>query len=280
MGDELSLELDETQLPQGFILPRAQLAPPQSGSFQDLGWELSVEAGKLRASPLRAGSLKLPSLTLKDPESGAEVKTEELEFQIRSVLDSADPQSSQPAPIRPPWSARFPWLPVLGIGAGVLALAALLIWGLLRLVRRKKPAGLIQQTMAPALPEDALALEALEALEKKWEGSPQAWHKPAYFGASEILKKYLAARYRFDALESTSGEILSALALLPQSPPEEEKRLLMGLLHELDRVKFTDQHPEWVQFKELIALMRKWVAKTRRPLALEPILNGSSSHAP
>jgi len=144
-----------------------------------------------------------------------------------------------------------------------LALASVLIWGLFRFLRNRKGRAPV---MAPAVvvPEDEEALAELLKLERS-DWILRKKYKAYYFRVSEILKAYLGRRYRFDALESTSAEVLNAVRT--QGGVSDEFYLrLENLFETLDRVKFTDHVPDHEEPKTILQGARSWVESTRKRL--------------
>lgn len=214
----------------------------------------------------RPGDLKIPSLVLVDPSGKAVARTNPWSLpggaQVASVLDPQDPKAQEPVPAIPPLHLRFPiWLAVvlvvLALGAIAGAVYAAILWN------RRRPKKVEPEKKEIPLPEDEAALKALSELEKT-PHLRRGEYKKFYFALSEILKAYLGARYRFDAPESTSREIIAVL--------EERKSVSDGvldrletLLQLLDRVKFTDHAPEQGEPERLLAESRELVLGTRRP---------------
>ncbi len=116
--------------------------------------------------------------------------------------------------------------------AALLALGAL-VWAWLRY--RKRPRPLVAAPIRPPAPlplRTRAALEALRAEDLPGQGKVREF----YFRLSEIIRGHLGERYGFDALESTSHELLSSLRRMHTpglSIPELER-----FSNESDLVKF------------------------------------------
>jgi hypothetical protein len=186
---------------------------------------------------------------------------------IRSVLP-ADAQAAQlPAkPVRPPvalpMDRRF--VALLCAGAALLALlvAGLAVW----LVRRSRAAAARPVPPPPLLDPDEEALRALAELEM----TGAAEHDTAdalYTRLSFVLRRYLGRRYRFDALDMTSGELLGTLERAGWG--EELWRLMRADLAEGDFVKFARYAPPRTRRAEAIARVREIVTQSR-PRAAAP----------
>ena len=120
----------------------------------------------------------------------------------------------------------------------VLLLAALLgTWYYFRKV--KKPAPVVVKA-APAVPFHVRAIDQLNALRdrKLWQ---QGEVKAYYSELTDILRAYLEKRYKINALEQTSDEILAALrsVAIPAGGMKELKEILLLA----DLVKFAKVQP-------------------------------------
>lgn len=252
-------------------------APPGTESLTDQGWEIHIEVDtptppgeyRIRATPLKAGKITLPSLaivraTAQEEGSSAPplARTNPMTLEVASAIKPDDPKPGQPVDMRPPISLRFPWWALALAAAFMLALG---ITGFVAYRRwrgrtaRPTPA----KPVEPPKPEDEVALSALAELERNGP-LRKGEFKAHYFKVSEILKNYIGARYRFDASESTTREMISQL---------EEKRVLEDsrldrletLFGKLDLVKFTDHVPLPDEGQMITELAREFVRATRRP---------------
>jgi hypothetical protein len=238
--------------------------PPGSSPLSEQGWAIlsGGEEFKFIVVPLKAGELLLPALALQDSEGRTFARTNPLRQSVVSSIRSDDPKPQEPAAVRPPVSLVFPWW-VLAL-AGVLVLLAIgaAIYGMIRWSRKNRKAAPVQLPPQPVLPEDEIALLAFQEVEK--EGSATKGHyKKHYFRISEILKAYVGARYGFDALESTSGEIILSLEK-KSGLPESLIDALEELFGRLDLVKFTDHAPTLDDSHLVMKDARAFVLSTRR----------------
>jgi hypothetical protein len=259
IGDRIPFTLEKG--PQKFELRN----PDAQGNLIDLGWAFDQGPnGETFLIPLKAGGM-VPSLQVWDVEvpPGKWVATT-LPAQIQ-VEGLAEP-AQQPEPMLPPEHLPLPWtLVALLVFLGVLALSGLVLLG--RYTWLKWKAYRSRQTVGPPKSEDQEALDSLDLLMK--EGLIQKGrYKPHYYRASDILKKYLGRRYDFDALESTSHELVTRM---------EDGRLaddrvidrIEKLFEKLDLVKFTDFIPSTEEAHQAIEEIRGIVKSTRRIPAAE-----------
>ena len=129
----------------------------------------------------------------------------------------------------------------LGWGSLVVLLLAALVWGLLRYLkeRGKHLRDLVRPT--PPEPPHIVAIKALEALhhQKLWQNNR---HKDYYSGITDILRRYMADRYDFGAMEMTTDEIVSATSAIDM--PQKSRSDLYEILRTADLVKFAKAVPD------------------------------------
>lgn len=220
------------------------------------------------ATVTRPGRLTLSSFQVKDPSGKAIARTNPWSIDVGTVFQS--PEESQKAelvPARPP--VGLP-LPTFILVSGLIAFAILAYFLsriFLKIYRkyRNRPKMVLPEV---PLPEDTVALKKLEQLRN--ENLHRAGkHKAHYFRISEVMKEYLSARYEFDALESTSQEILRTLEKFSHIP-EARMSELEKLFEKLDLIKFTDTLPGPGDPEKAIQDAVQWVLATKRPATVLP----------
>ena len=119
----------------------------------------------------------------------------------------------------------------------LVALVALIIW-LIHKYNVKMPNPFRPKEVVPP---HVVAIKALEALhhQKLWQNNR---HKDYYSALTDILRRYLADRYEFGAMEMTSDEIVAALR--EQELPDKSRRNLIEILRTADLVKFAKAVPD------------------------------------
>lgn len=119
----------------------------------------------------------------------------------------------------------------------LVALVALIIW-LIHKYNVKMPNPFRPKEVVPP---HVVAIKALEALhhQKLWQNNR---HKDYYSALTDILRRYLADRYEFGAMEMTSDEIVATLR--EQELPDKSRRNLIEILRTADLVKFAKAIPD------------------------------------
>jgi hypothetical protein len=167
---------------------------------------------------------------VKMPVSGPEVElVSALPADAASGADLYDVRKPELLPVRT-W--RLLWAL---LGALALAGLALLV---VRVLRRPRP--VVAEPERPKAPLHVRATQALDALAAHLpaQGRP----KEFYFRLSEIVRGYLGERYGFEALESTTPELLDALRArrTPGLPMAE----LSAFANESDFVRYAKASPD------------------------------------
>jgi hypothetical protein len=130
--------------------------------------------------------------------------------------------------IRPPLDVfPYPMWMVLTAGAVALVLLALVVAGIVRVARNRRPPG-------PPPTAREVALRRLKAAE-----ADMAQQEPYAFSiqVSDVLRWYVSAQYRLRATEQTSPEFLAAAAKSPHFTGG-DKMLLADFLEHCDLIKF------------------------------------------
>jgi LPXTG-motif cell wall-anchored protein len=180
---------------------------------------------------------------------------------IRTGLAAAAPPAGKTAPapmtdihdIKPVLdiAGHWPWV-WIAVGAAALLLAALGWWLWRRRKRPEKPAA----AGAPALPPDAEALAALEALCAQTGMAPRKF----YFRLSAILRRYIERRYEIPAAEMTSEELLPRMDRL-----QLDRRLteaFKAFCRETDPIKFAGAAAHRDQMDRNLTFCRDFVRRT------------------
>jgi hypothetical protein len=140
---------------------------------------------------------------------------------------------------------------------GALGLAGLVAYLLRRYLKRERPAQL-----EPEKPKEALEVRARQALDRlRAEDLPQKGRvREFYFRLSEIVRSYLGERYGFDALESTTPELIESLRRL--HTPGLQMNELQSFANESDFVRYAKATPGPDTCKSAIELAYSIVQST------------------
>lgn len=152
------------------------------------------------------------------------------------VVDTTKAFKPIVGPVREPYTFAeiFPW--VL-LGLVVIGGIVFLIW---YIRRKKKNKPLFVRKPKPALPPDVEAIQNLEELRlaKVWQ---QGKVKEYYTQLTDIMRHYFERRYRFDAPEMTSDEILEQLT--EERVNDQALGKIKDVLQLADLVKFAKAQP-------------------------------------
>ncbi len=215
VGEPFTLEVTVTHAPA----QRYELKPPSElGDFDYLGQERKRTDGPdrstttllIKLSAFQLGGLDTPNLDLEvsAPEGAGTLPVPRARVQVDSSLPpDAQDKGADLYDVKPPEELLVrSWKLLYALG-GLLA-AVLLGFALARYLSRPKP--LVAAPLPPPEPLHVRATKALDVLAA--ENLPgKGEFKPYYFRLSEIVRGYLGELYGFDALESTTPELLTAL---------------------------------------------------------------------
>jgi hypothetical protein len=271
VGDELLLKISGIRIPRiENAVKELNVSAAPNENLSDQGWEVTPRTSPtelpaseflLSAVPLKPGKLYLPSLALKNSAGTAVGRTNPFSVEVDSAIAKNDPKPQQPEELEPPVGLQFPWwiLALMGL-AGSLVLG-LLTYALYRWYKRRKA----KISLIPAVvrTEDEIALTRLVELQQL-ELVRKGDFKGHYFRISEILKSYVGDRYDFDALESTTQEMIRLLEEKKSTVDTAIDRL-ESVFNKLDRVKFTDHLPAEEESAKLLDDAKEFVLNTRRP---------------
>ena len=224
------------------------------------------EDGKVRTGqtyiiePYVAGPLMIPEIEVRyRDKAGADeqqktVSTEAFEVEVEPVA-SAEDEAAEMRDIHDPLAMPFPvaW----AIGGALLAIAAVVgAWLWWRSKHAAPP-----EPEAPPEPADAIALRELDALLA--QGLEQEGRvKELYGGVSDILRRYIEARFGLHAPEQTTEEFLAELRRTLGFDPV-HRSLLRQFLEHTDLVKFAEARPAPPQVAATIAACRRFIVETK-----------------
>ncbi len=247
--------------PDGFELVSFEHAGPLPGPD-----DTNIDSLRYDLTLYQTGEHSIPPFSLSGilaDGTGLSAVSDSISITVVSVLDDeAEDIRDLKAPVDIPDEVPWYWW-VIG-GLVLLAVTAAVILYIRHRRDRQVPIGMDAVINRP--PEE-IALEELDRLVRK-DWLTQGRIKAHYSALSEILRRYLSARYRIAAMEYTTTELMAALNALELG--HEETRAVHMLFEECDMVKFARFTPESHRQSLSVEEGREIVARTR-PVVLEEI---------
>lgn len=265
LGEPFTLELVIAHAPE----QRYELKNPSNlEDFEYLGQERSRVDGadqstttlKVKLAGFLLGEQQTPALELEVAEpAGAEVlPAPRAKVTVVSSLPAdAQTKGANLYDVRAPEEVAVRSWRLLYVLTGLL-LAGLLAWGIVRWLRR--PKAIAEAVLAPPEPLHVRVRKALDALAAEDLPGRGEW-KPFYFRLSEIIRGYLGELYGFDALESTTPELLAALRsrMTPGLPVQE----VSSFAESSDFVRYAKTEPTVDECKAHLELAYRIVHSTQ-----------------
>ena len=204
----------------------------------------------VKSPPVR---YRVPGEEMKDaPGTETRVAIESVLGKTPDAADIRDIKAPEPVPVD--------WRPYYLLGSGLLA-AALLAWGLYRLLNRREAA----HPAAPPRPAHEVAYGELERLRARGLVAKGAF-KEYYSALTSIVRTYLEQRFGVRAPEMTTEEFLLATARDVRLQAT-HRRLLGEFLAESDLVKFAKHLPTIGDSERAFDAARRFVDETAAPAA-------------
>jgi hypothetical protein len=264
VGDRVELQVQGMKASGGKVeLPKGAEELFEDTWTLDVGAEEKTPGVRFSARPLKPGSLTLPSLLVSDSAGKAIGRTNPFSLEVVSVVSNPE---EKPVDIRPPLEVGFPWWVVFAAILGVLILFGIIFFIVRRYFWDVKVKKEPEPPNEPALPEDEWALRELDLLYRA-ELLQKGDFKRHYFRLSEIMKTFLGSRFGFDALESTTRELIEMMRRREVLGARNETALenVQAFFEKLDLVKFTDYVPPAEQGSSLLNEALQFVKTNRRP---------------
>jgi hypothetical protein len=249
IGDQLTMEVG-INIPEGFEVSWPALADTLTSHIEILKKEnidTLAEADrltlkqKLLITSFDSGFFEIPSISFTFKHGGDTTKftagTNKLFLQVYTpVVDTSQAFKVIKGPVSEPYTFKeaLPWILL------ALAIAAIVVFVIWYLRKRKKNQPVFVRKPKPVPPPHITAIKKLEELRlaKIWQ---QGRLKLYYTQLSDIAREYLEGRYRFNALEMTTDEILETLK--ESKVNKEVLSKLEASLQLADLVKFAKAQP-------------------------------------
>jgi hypothetical protein len=238
IGDRipLSIEIKSDQADAGEAL--SLKLPDDNEKLEDLGWYIDPSTQSLGTSfrflvsPIQTGRMTLPTLLIMKADNIAIGKTTPYVIQVSGPTEKDAKEAELIDPSSIGLAAKY-WVLFSAIGIAVLGL---LFYGIRKFIKSRQKDGGISVPVRHRDPDHVLALKKIEALYAEHAYSLENL-KPVGFGVSEILKEFFENRFKVEALESTTDEMVELLR--KEAISGESLREIQLLFQDLDLVKFT-----------------------------------------
>ncbi len=269
IGDLLTLEVlvayprdHAINLPNSLDFAPLELVGIEPGPVESTGNDLR-QRFTITLQYFEVGEATVPSfpVTWIDPED--QVHTYVVAphpFVVESLLaNEADPQPRGADPMLSLEYANVRLAEIIIAVLGGLALAALIAVGVILLRRRDRPV-----YVPPPIPPHERALAELEQLAREREALiAAAAYQDYYLRLTEIAKRYLGARFGFEALDRTTEEIQDLLSRGQVRLEPLEPKVVMTFLQDCDLVKFARLSPPEQETQDALAFVRGLVDRTK-----------------
>ena len=224
----------------------------------------ATTTAELTLAAFELGELEIPSLTVGVASPGGVTELATDPFGIAVVSVGLD-EGRDIRDIRGPLSIPRSWW-VIALWVLGLVLAAGGGWWLARRVRqRETDEGPVPE--APTRPAHEVAHQELDWLESS-ELLRRGRTKEYYIEVSDIIRRYLEARYAVRALEMTSREVLEQLEEAASGTDVHGR--FASFFEECDLVKFAKHRPTPAACDEIVPAARALVDATLPPPEPEP----------
>lgn len=194
-------------------------------------------------------------------------------FVVESLLaNEADPQPQAADPMISLEYANLRLAEIIVAVIGGIAAAIMITIAIIILRRRTRPV-----YVPPPIPPHERALVELDTLAREREALiAEAAYQDYYLRLTEIAKRYLGARFGFEALDRTTEEIQDLLTHGQVRIEPLDPKAVITFLQDCDLVKFARLAPPEQETLEVLQLVREMVERTKT-VAAEP---SATSEAP
>jgi hypothetical protein len=207
-------------------------------SLENQGWFLDPgtlnQNGVVRfiASPLKPGSLTLPALMLIGKDGHPIARSAPLTLNIIGPTVGPEEKPELLDVISFTLPIRY-WI---YIGLILVGLFGALRYLYLRFLKNRAPPKPLSIPIIPVEPDHIAALKKLDDLFVRYPFSPDHL-KIVSFGISEITKEFFSKRFKIEAREATTDEMI--MLLRREALSGDQLKAIQILFNELDQYKFT-----------------------------------------
>jgi hypothetical protein len=188
---------------------------------------------------------------------------ERLSLLVKTV--PIDTTSFEPYDIKMPITYPITFMEVLPWAASGLAVLVLIAFVIYIIIRRRQHKPIFFKPK-PKEPPHVIALRELDKIkaEKLWQSNKV---KQYYTRVTDVLRTYMEERYKMQAMEQTSEEILQALKSIQL--PDELMDKLRELLSVSDLVKFAKYQPMTDDNEKALGTAHEFVDHTKEETKAE-----------
>lgn len=269
IGDLLTLDVivaypsdHAINLPNGLDFTPLELVGIEPGPVESTGTGLR-QRFSITLQYFDVGEATVPSFPVTWIDPANQVHTYSVaphSFVVESLLaNESDPHPQGPDPMISLEYANVRRAEIIVAVISGLVLASLLALALVLWRRRERPVH-----MPPPPPPHERALAELEALAGEREALISVGaYQDYYLRLTEIAKRYLGARFGFEALDRTTEEIQDLLTLEQVSVEPLDPKVVITFLQDCDLVKFARLAPPEAETVDALQLVREMVERTR-----------------
>lgn len=286
IGDLLTLDVivaypsdHSINLPNGLDFSPLELVSVVPGPVESTGSGLR-QRFTITLQYFEVGEARVPSFPVTWIDPNQQVHTYTVaphSFTVESLLaNEADPQPQGADPMISLEYANVRAAEIIVAVLGGVAAAAMIAAAIIILRRRTRPV-----YVPPPIPPHEIALADLDALAREREAMIAAGaYQDYYLRLTEIAKRYLGARFGFEALDRTTEEIQDLLQggrvrIEPLDP-----KLVIRFLQDCDLVKFARLAPPEQETHDALQLVRDMVEHTKHAPSETPAEPAPAGAAP
>ena len=212
--------------------------PEGSSKLEDQGWYVDPSSqfmgGAFRfiASPIQTGTLTLPTLLIVKDDQTVLARTSPFTAKVTGPGQNKENKAPELIEITPSSLPMKYWILFSLLG---LILFLTLGYFIYRFIQNKKkiPPGMPTVKIDP---DHIIALRKIDLIYQKYPFELVNL-KPLAFGVSDTLKEFFSHRFKIDATEATTDEMLALLK--KEALSEESLKEIRTLFQSLDLIKFT-----------------------------------------
>jgi len=210
------------------------------------------------------GEYKIPPITIEytmPDKKTKKIYSQEIKIKVKPTM----PQNAKDIKdIKPPINLKVDLSKYLWILTVIFLILLLGIIGIMHWNKMKKSP--LEENIKYIRPPHEIAYEQLNRIEKSTLLA-QGLIKEYYTQLSDVIRQYIESRYKIDALELTTQELIKEMKIRELN--EEHIELIQHFLEECDLVKFAKYIPHKDEINRIIEVAREIVDRTKISVAQE-----------